>query len=350
MDKSNMGSEADQFYHDIEQHGLAALWRRLHALVPKEPASPVIATKWDYENVVRPHLFRAGELVSAEEAERRVLILENPGIPGGSAVTRSLYAGVQLVKPGEVAPAHRHIQSALRFVLEGKGAFTAVDGERTLLAPGDFVLTPSLRWHDHGNESSEPVVWLDGLDIPTIAHFDAGFAETFPERFQQQRRIAGDSDFRFGNNLLPVDWTPSDRNSPILNYPYGRSRESLDAMARNGDPDPRHGHKLRYINPASGGSPMPTIGAFIQLLPAGMTTLPYRATDGTVFVVVEGEGATDIGDLTITWRPNDIFVAPSWHPVVHRPAGESVLFSFSDRPMQQAIGIWREDLALGKKS
>jgi gentisate 1,2-dioxygenase len=119
----------------------------------------------------------AGKLITAKEAERRVLILENPGLRGQSKVTTSLFAGIQMVIPGDVAPAHRHSQSALRFILEGKGAFTAVDGERTVMEPGDFVITPSMTWHDHGNETNEPMFWLDGLDIPMVQFFDASFAE-----------------------------------------------------------------------------------------------------------------------------------------------------------------------------
>jgi hypothetical protein len=78
-----------------------------------------------------------GTLITAREAERRVLVLENPGLRGASSITRTLYAGLQLILPGEVAPSHRHTQSALRFVLEGKGAYTAVDGERASMHPGD---------------------------------------------------------------------------------------------------------------------------------------------------------------------------------------------------------------------
>jgi gentisate 1,2-dioxygenase len=336
-------SVRDNFYREIDGHCMAPLWEQLHALVPKQPVSPAVPVLWKWQEVVRPHLFRAGEIVSATEAERRVLILENPGLRGKASATHSLYAGVQLVLPGEVARAHRHVQSALRFIMEGNGAYTSVNGEPTLLHPGDFVLTPSLRWHDHGNDTEEPVVWLDGLDIPIISHFDAGFAEAWPTERHPRSRLAGDSDLRFGNNLMPVDWQPGDRSSPILNYPYSRSRETLDALARGGEPDSCHGHKLRYVNPATGGPPMPTIGACIQLLPAGFATSPYRSTDGAIFVCVEGEGESRVGDLIFHWSKNDIFVVPSWNTVTHRASGDAVLFSFSDRPVQQVLGIWREE-------
>jgi gentisate 1,2-dioxygenase len=249
---------------------------------------------------------------------------------------------LQLILPGEVAPAHRHIQSALRFIIEGRGAYTAVDGERTTMLPGDFVITPSWTWHDHGNETDEPMVWLDGLDIPIVRLLDASFAEPGATDVQTVTRPEGDNAARFANNLMPVDWKPAVKTSPVFNYPYARSRESLEVLSRNEDPDPCHGHKLRYVNPASGDFAMPTIGAFIQLLPKGFATRPYRSTDGTVFVAVEGAGETRVGDQVLCWQPHDIFVAPSWTMVSHHAEEEAVLFSYSDRPVQEKLGLFRE--------
>lgn len=330
------------FYAEIGVHNLAPLWQKLNVLVPQTPSTPALPAKWDYDGIVREHVFRSGEIVTAEEAERRVLILENPGLTGQASITHSLYAGLQLVRPGEVARAHRHSQSALRFVIEGSGAYTTVDGERVIMQPGDFVLTPSWRWHDHGNESSEPMVWLDGLDIPMLSFFDAGFAETSRVESQDSLRPSGHSSLRFGHNMLPVDWRAGDLSSPILNYPYERSREVLDGLEKGEDPDPCHGHKLRFVNPGSGDWPMPTIAAFIQRFPAGFETRPYRATDGTIFVVIEGEGESQIGDVTFQWKPRDIFVAPSWYQLVHRCRSTATLFSFSDRAVQEKLGMWKE--------
>ncbi|MDE2582096.1 MAG: gentisate 1,2-dioxygenase [Rhodospirillales bacterium] len=334
--------ERQAFYDAIAPHHLAPLWESLHQLVSRTPATPTVPAHWDYDAVVRPYLMQSGGLITAKEAERRVLILENPGLPGQAAITRSLYAGLQLILPGEVAPAHRHSQSALRFIIEGHGAYTAVEGERALMEPGDFVITPAWTWHDHGNETATPMVWLDGLDIPLVRMFDASFAEPAHADSQAVARPPGDSLARFGHNMLPVDWRPSRPASPVFSYPYARSREALAQLARNGAPDACHGHKLRYVNPASGGAPMPTIGAFLQLLPGGFATAPYRSTDGTVFSVVEGEGETIIGDTAIRWKPRDVFVVPAWHRHTHHAAREAVLFSFSDRPVQEVLGLWRE--------
>ncbi len=145
-------------------------------------------------------------------------------------------------------------------------------------------------------------------------------------------------------NLVPVDFKPERQSTPIFNYPYSRSRETLDQLSRNGPIHPSHGVKLRFVNPVTGGPPMPMIGTFIQLLPAGFSGEPYRSTDATIYCVVEGEGESKIGDVTLQWKARDIFVAPSWYPVSHKTSGGAVLFSASDRPVQQAFGIWREQV------
>jgi gentisate 1,2-dioxygenase len=159
--------ERAAFYDRIGAQNMTPLWEVLHALVPTQPQSHAQAAIWRYSEL-REQVLEAGRLITAEEAERRVLILENPGLRGQSCITQSLYAGLQLILPGEVAPAHRHTQSALRLVLDGEGAYTAVDGERTTMHRGDFIITPSWTWHDHGNPGNQPVVWLDGLDIPVV--------------------------------------------------------------------------------------------------------------------------------------------------------------------------------------
>jgi gentisate 1,2-dioxygenase len=336
-------SDRATYYARIGAENLTPLWETLHLVVPPQPNSPVLPAKWDYDGVVRKLVMEAGGVISAEEAERRVLILENPGLRGRGSVTQSLYAGLQLILPGEVARAHRHTQSALRFIVEGHGAYTAVDGEKTLMNPGDLILTPGWQWHDHGNESDGPMVWMDGLDIPLVQFFDTGFAEAANATSQSVVRPSGTANMKFGSNLVPVDWQPAGKASPVFSYPYARTREVLDAMQRSGAPDPFHGYKMRFINPTTGSHVMPTIGAFVQKLEAGMTTSPYRSTDGTIFSVVEGTGVSNIGGATITWKPRDIFVAPSWAIQSHRADTEAVLFSYSDRPVHEALGLWREE-------
>jgi gentisate 1,2-dioxygenase len=340
--------ERRAFYGRISQKNLTPLWLSLANLVTPQPTSGCRPASWSFADI-REAMIEAGELITAKEAERRVLILENPGLRGQSKITTDLYAGVQLVLPGEIAPAHKHAQSALRFVLEGSGAHTAVNGERTEMHEGDFVITPPLAWHDHSNESDRPIFWLDGLDIPLVQFLDASFAEHHDEEEQPISRPEGDSLARFGQNLLPLDYAPvSGGASPVFNYPYARTREALERLRRTGPWDPCHGLKMRYVNPATGGYPMATIGAFIQLLPKGFTTTSYRSTDATVFVAMEGRGRTRIGaDFVAEWRPREIFVVPSWKSVVHEADEDAVLFSFSDRPVQQALGLFREEKSHG---
>lgn len=335
-------AEREAFYARIGADNLAPLWEQLHNLVTRTPRSDCQPAHWSYGKV-RPYLTEATSLITAEEAERRVLILENPGLRGKAAITTSLYAGLQAILPGEVARAHRHSQAAMRLILEGSGAYTSVEGEKTIMRRGDFVTTPSWTWHDHGNDSDAPMIWLDGLDVQLVAMLDASFAEASSEDRQELRRPVGDSLLRYGNGLAPVDWTPpANRASPLFCYPYERTRESLLGMQAAGAPDPHLGYKLRYVDPLTGGSPMPTMGAYAQLLPRDFSTASYRCSSGTVFTVLEGRVEAVLDDRVFVAEPNDVFVIPSWtaHRLVAREP--SVLFSFSDRPVQELLGLWRE--------
>jgi gentisate 1,2-dioxygenase len=329
-------------YRRMDKHNTAPLWEVLHGLIPDTPVTRCKPYLWKYREV-RPYIMESGKLITAREAIRRVLVLENPGMRGESCITQSLYAGLQLILPGEIAPSHRHSQSALRFIVEGSGAYTAVDGERTTMLPGDFIITPSWTFHDHGNPGSVPVVWMDGLDIRIVELFGAQFHEAYPEEVQPVTRSEGAATARFGNGLAPLAArAPFGRTSPIFNYPYARSRESLELLSRDQDPDPCHGWKMTFINPLTGGHAMPTIAAFIQLLPTGFASQAYRSTDGTIYSVVEGGGRVTIGSESYEFEPRDTFVVPSWTPLEVETTGETVLFSFSDRPGQEAMGLWRE--------
>ncbi|TAK80178.1 MAG: gentisate 1,2-dioxygenase [Betaproteobacteria bacterium] len=338
----NIGSARQDLYRRMDRHNLAPLWEVLHALIPNEPATPCKPALWKYRDA-RPYLMESGKLITAKEAIRRVLILENPGMRGESCITQSLYAGLQLILPGEIAPSHRHSQSALRFIVEGSGAYTAVDGERTTMHPGDFIITPSWTFHDHGNPGNEPVVWMDGLDIRIVQMFGAQFHEVYPEEVQPVSRSEGAAAARFGSGLIPLGAAaPFGRTSPIFNYPYARSRDALHMLSRDQDPDACHGWKMQYVNPLTGGHAMPTIAAFIQLLPKGYRTQAYRCTDGTIYSVVEGQGSVTVGGERFEFEPRDTFVVPSWKSMQIESNGETVLFSFSDRPGQEAMGLWKE--------
>lgn len=341
-DSREARSRRQEFYERIGANHLTPLWEVLHALVPERPSSACVPAGWHYRDV-RPHLMEAGNLITAAEAERRVLILENPALPGQSCITQTLYAGLQLLLPGEVAPSHRHTQSALRLVLEGEGAYTAVGGERTQMLPGDFVITPSMTWHDHGNPGTVPVVWLDGLDIPLLRFLSAGFAEKYPQETHAITRPEDDALARFGANLAPMDYVaPSSGASPLFNYRFSKTRSTLTRISRR-LADPCHGHALRFLNPTTGGSPIPTIGAYVQLLPSKFDGRPYRATDSRVFCCLEGEGSIETDSWSFEFGARDLFVVPSWIAYRLRARTDAVLFSFSDRPVQSAFGLWREE-------
>ena len=244
-----------------------------------------------------------------------------------------------------MAPAHRHTQSALRLVVDGEGAYTAVDGERTTMHRGDFIITPAWTFHDHGNECREPVIWLDGLDIPIVDFLGAGFQEKGGADVQAVTRPEGDALSRYGHNLVPVDFYPKPADpTRVFVYPYTQTQQALDGIA-TGPVDPHHGFKLRYVNPATGASPMPTIGAFAQQLPAGFETRAVRCTDSTIHVCLEGEGVARIGEQDFAFTRSDVFVVPSWQPLQLQARRSARLFSYSDHPVQQALGLWREHKA-----
>lgn len=335
----------EAYYERIAESDLSPLWEVNKRLVPPMPAIEAKPHLWDYQ-ALRSSLLESGDLISAKEAQRRVLILENPGLNNTHRITESLFAGLQLILPGEVAPAHRHSPSALRFIVEGEGAYTAVNGEKSYMKPGDFIITPSWTWHDHGHEGDGPVVWLDGLDIPMVAAFGPLFFENYADDQFPESHPPGDSLARYGANVRPVTETWTKPESPIFSYLYERSREALERLRLNSDWDPCFGLKMRYINPTTGGSAMPTIATFLQLLPKGLRTETYRTTEGSVYAVTEGTGriTVEAGDeaVTMAWKPKDIFAVPCWMPHRFEADEESVLFSFSDRTAQEQLGIWRE--------
>jgi gentisate 1,2-dioxygenase len=337
----NVATERKAFYDKIDKANVTPLWEVLHGLITVTPNTPCKPYLWQWDTVW-PWIQEAGSLITAREAERRVLVLENPGLRGKSRITHSLYAGLQLILPGEVAPAHRHSQSALRFILQGAGAFTAVNGEKVSMNVGDFVITPSWSFHDHGNPSKEPMVWMDGLDVPLVEILDAQFMEKGPEETQHISSTQGDNIAMFGNTMKPVAYKAASRTSPLFWYPYDRTREALETMSRGHDVHPCWGHKLQYTNPVTGGWAMPTMGTSMQLLPKGFKGKEYRSTDSTVYAVVEGKGRAVINGQSFSFGPKDVFVCPSWMPYTLEADDKSVLFSFSDRPVQEALDLWRE--------
>jgi gentisate 1,2-dioxygenase len=318
MNTRDTQAQRKDFYERIGPLELAPLWERLKGLVPREPSPAGVPHHWRYAEV-RPYVMEAAQHISAAEAERRVLLLENPGLRGGSQITNTLFAGLQLIMPGEVAPKHRHTQSALRFIVEGEGAYTTVDDQQVVMRPGDFVVTPSWRWHHHGNETKGPMVWLDGLDIPMLRHFNGTFREDEHEWKKPASPFAG-----------------------LIHFPYARAKEALEALARKGAPDAHLGHLMRYEDPVDGGWAMPTIAAMIRLVPKGFATRAYRSSDSMVFASVEGRGRIEVAGKVFALAPHDIAVVPGWVPYTLHGETDWVVFSYSDRAAHEKLGFFRE--------
>ena len=345
---SNLPSDAafmqrkEEFYARIDAQDMSPLWEVIGKIAPPAPLSEMAAHIWHYRDV-RPYLLEAGDLLTAEQAERRVLVLENPALKGKWRATDTMYAGIQLVLPNETAPAHRHVASALRFVLESGGGYTTVAGERSTMARGDFVITPSMTWHDHGNHCEEPLVWVDMLDVHIVNFFDASFFEHYNAAAQIVLKPEGDALARFGNAMMPLEGkSPFGAASPVFNYPFARTRAALLGVAGAGL-DPHFGATLRYANPVDGGWPIPTIASWMTYLPAGTVTKPVRSTDGLIVAVPYGKGAAIIDGKHIPFEDQDVFVVPNWIWRSFEAEEDCFLFCTSDRVVQEKLGFWRED-------
>ena len=316
--------ERQEFYDRIGEKYMRPLWELLRGIVPNEPRTKAVPAIWRAADYTQA-LLEAGSIISAEEAERRVLVFENPGLKDQTRITQSLYAGVQMVLPGEEAPSHRHSQTALRFVVQGAGAYTTVDGRGIYMAEGDLVITPNWTWHEHVNPADKPMIWLDGLDVPLVTMLDAGFAEEHPRRRGREVK-AGDSTYQ-----------------RTCHYPFTAMRHQLEASMMMGAADPYHGWRIRYRDPSDGLDPMPTMASFLQLMETHFVSREYRSTDGTICAVVSGSGETVVDGTVLSWNPGDVFALPSWKRYRHAINDEAIIFSFSDRPVQEKLGLWREE-------
>ena len=332
-----------EFYDRLTPKAMAPLWEVLKGLVPDQPKSKFAPHVWKFAEA-RPLLMEAGDLLTAEEAERRVLVLENPAMPGASRITATMYSGYQLIMPGEIAPAHRHTASALRMVLEGNGGYTAVAGEKTTMQRGDLVITPAMAWHDHGQENHKPVIWVDGLDLHMVNFYEAAFMDHGNDKTQLLSKPEGHSESEFGSGLAPMEHrSPFGQTSPIFNYTYAKTRPALMQVAGANPPDPHLAHALRYINPQDGGWAMPTIATWMTHFPKGFETKPIRATDGQAMVVIEGEISIELDGKTFTAGESDVIAVPAWVWKKVRATKDAVVFTMSDRAAQEKLGIFREE-------
>jgi gentisate 1,2-dioxygenase len=307
--------ELEAYYREMEGEELGALWNVANEIEPWYPQPRSVPTLWKWKKV-EPFVRKAADLVAAEKAARRVVMLVNPGRKEWSAAAGLLYTGVQVMNPGEAASAHRHQASALRFVMEGRGAYTIVDGERLDLGARDFVLTPNGTWHEHGVDAGgTQCVWQDGLDIPLMNSLDANFYEVHPKLNQTPAPLSRDS------------WTKP--YSPVFLYKWADAYRKVKA-------DGFH----EYTNPLSGGPVMPTMGAHLHLI---RETKAKRHTGSLVYQVAAGRGWSEVGGKRFEWEEKDIFCVPSWNQYRHGAHGEAVLFCFHDIPAMKALALYREE-------
>lgn len=334
------------YYRELEAQGAGALWTVANKIEPWEPNPSTVPMLWQFEKL-RPHVLRALELVTPEKAGRRVVYLRNSGGGDNASSVGLLYSGLQVMNPGEAASSHRHSASALRFIMEGEGAFTIVDGEEIALGPNDFVLTPNGTWHEHGvKETGRPCIWQDGLDIPLVNALDANFYEVHPDLRQAQTVPLNGSTSSWGSpGLRPAGQEWSKRYSPLMLYKWDATYEALLRYAKVTDGSPYDGIHMDFTNPASGGPVMSTMGASIQMLRPGEKTKAHRQVGSFMFQVAKGEGSAIINGRQFSLKPRDIFCIPSW--AFHEFANASevddlCLFSFHDLPVMRALGLYRE--------
>ncbi|NKJ42420.1 cupin domain-containing protein [Novosphingobium sp. SG720] len=335
------------YYGRLRELGTGALWTVANKIEPWQPVSTSIPYIWRYREL-RDDVMRALDLVTPEQAGRRVVYLENPGRADVVAAVGWLYSGLQVMGPGELASSHRHSASALRFIMEGKGAFTNVDGHKMTLGANDFVLTPNGTWHEHGvAEDGTACIWQDGLDIPLMNALEANFYEVHPDLQQAVSHPVDDSTATWaGTGLRPAGMAWSKAYSPLLKYEWAPTYEALSNYARVTDGSPYDGVMMEYVNPHTGGPVMPTIGASMQMLRPGERTKAHRQTGSFVYQCAKGSGWSIINGQRFDWQERDIFVVPAWAWHEHANASDredACLFTFNDLPVMRALGLYREE-------
>ncbi|MDU0957212.1 MAG: cupin domain-containing protein [Bradyrhizobium sp.] len=340
--------ELQAYYKDLEKYEAGALWTVANKIEPWQPQSASVPVLWRYQDL-REHVLRSVELVSPEKAGRRVIYLNNPGRRDVSAAVGWLYSGLQVMHPGEVASAHAHSASALRFIMEGTGAYTIVDGHKMTLGARDFVLTPNGTWHEHGVEAGGSVcIWQDGLDIPLVNALEANFFAVHPKIQQEESGYPVDDMTKTWGNpgLRPADSRWSKGYSPMFKYEWEPTYDSLRKYAAATDGSPFDGILMNYVNPITGGHVMQTIGASMQLLRPGEKTKAHRHTGSFIYQVAKGRGYSIVAGKRLDWQERDIFCVPSWAWHEHGNASDSddaCLFSFNDLPVIEGLGFYREE-------
>ncbi|PKF78745.1 NADPH dehydrogenase [Vibrio sp. vnigr-6D03] len=339
--------ELVSYYKDLKTLNTGALWTVANKIEPWEPKSESEPVLWRYEEL-RSKVLKSAELVTPEQAGRRVVYLNNPGRQDVAAAVGWLYSGLQVMFPGEAASAHAHSSSALRFIMEGSGAYTIVDGQKMPLGANDFVLTPNGTWHEHGvEEGGTPCIWQDGLDIPLVNAFEAGFYEVHPDLNQAITQPVDNSiGLWAGRALRPQNVSWDKPYSPLFKYQWEPTYDALTKMAAVSDGNPYDDILMHYTNPVTGGHVMKTMGASMQMLRPGFKGKAHRHTGSFIYHVAKGKGHSIINGKRFDWKERDIFCVPSWAFHEHVNASDTedaCLFCFSDLPTIEALGLYREE-------
>ena len=334
----------DEYLSELKQRHMAPLWPSLRSMVPHGAPQPnTQPTLWSY-NALRPLLLQAGELTPIEKAERRVLMFCNPGLGFENAMaTPSIYLGMQLILPGETAPNHRHTPSAIRFVVEGQGGFTMVEGEKLIMEPGDLILTPSGLWHEHGHEGDGPVVWLDALDLPVVWRMEASYAIEGESQGSTGGPDASQTDYR-RSGLMPYDALRRAPNPyPMLRYPWREVRATLhEVAASRGADELVH---LAYVNPETGEECLPIMGFSAIMLRPGEERRLARRSCSAVMHGIEGQGQAQVNGVGLNWEARDTWAIPPHAEITIRNGSSSVpafIFLIDDAPMQRRLGYYEE--------
>ena len=319
------------------------LWPSMRGILPYgQPDRQTRPHIWRYKEL-RPLLLQAGDLTPIEKAERRVLMLSNPGLAPAPFATASIFFGYQLILPGESAPTHKHSPSAVRLIVEGEGGFTTVEGQRCPMEKGDVILTPSGLWHEHEHGGTGPMVWLDALDAPLVVRLEASYCTEGATQSAPNRPDASQTRFR-RSGLVPYQTlgrAPEDY--PLLRFPWAEVREALQAVASEAGPD--EAVQLAYANPETGRECMPILGFSAIMLRPGEELSPPRRSASTGFLAVEGTGEAEIDGTTFAWEADDVFVGPTHARIRLRNASAKApafLIQVDDAPMQRKLGFYEE--------
>jgi gentisate 1,2-dioxygenase len=318
---------------------LQPLWvhfRQLGSLQPDRMEAPML---WRWADIEPAVAYAAAE-ISMEDAERRVLILNNPAFSPKIQTTGNLIGAVQVLNPGDRADEHRHTMAAIRMIIEADGGTTSVDGEPYEMHRGDLILTPAWTWHAHHNDTARRVVWIDGLDVPLVRNsLDAAFFEEAPADMVTRSADGWRSEQGSPANGEAVA-TPAS-HSPKMHYPWTETESALDRLSPGAD----GAISLRYVHPQTGGAIMPTLDCFMLRLFAGKTTAVRRTTGNAICVVLDGEGESRIGDKTLTWQRNDVFTIPHWTWARHRAESERAhVFMMTDRELFRRLELLRDEI------